>query len=168
MVASRWCRLPRVGDKEQPPSSWGQCWGPLEGVGTPCTPHQQGDSTQKPPHIQMFWRGTGEEITTPEGWAQRNALARGGKLRGRSPVHSQMPLIVFICINKIQKRVSAIAPPKVRGKITCPRVTPGTCGKVQPAGRFVKGERRPDLPQILSTCTLHLETAEGKYFLTYK
>lgn len=153
--------MPSVGDKERLPSSWGQCWGSVDGV---CTPHQQGDSTQKPPDTRTFWRGSGEGITTPEGRAQCNALGSCGKPRGRAPVHSQMPPIVFICMNKIQKWFYGIAPPKVRGEITCPRVTPGTCGKVQPAGRFVKGERRRDLPQILSTCILHLETAEGKTF----
>lgn len=44
-------------------------------------------------------------------------------------------------MNKIQKWVYRIAPPEVGGKMTCPKVTLGACGKVQPAARFVTGWR---------------------------
>lgn len=108
----------------------------MEGVHTPC---QQGDSTQNVTR-GLFGEVLGRESPPQE--AEYNAMhweEVGSPEAGLQPTAR---CLVFICMNKIQKRVFGIASPKVRGEITCLRVTSGTHGKVQPAGRFVKGERR--------------------------
>lgn len=105
---------------------------------------QLGDNTQKPPGPWAFWGGAGEGITTA-----RASLRRGAQRQGQS-ADRHLPL--YSLMNKIQKRVYRIAPHKARGKITCPKVTPGACSKVQPAARFVKGEWRGDPPLMSPIC----------------
>lgn len=134
----------------------GSVLGPLEGVRTPC---QQGDSTQKPPHTQTFGEVLGRKSSPHWGLSTVRCTGERWEAQGQSSSPQPDASNLFLCMNKIQRCVSGITPLKVRGEITCHRV--------QPTVRFVKEERRWDLPQILSTYILHLETAEGKK-ITYK
>lgn len=79
---------------------------------------------QRKPHPWAFKGGAGQGITTPGSGTQCAGAASH-----------------CIHLHGIQKQVYCIAPQKVGGKITHPQVSPGACGKVQPAARFVKGDR---------------------------